>query len=196
MFFTAVRLVAALTLSTSLSKAIADSILAPHCLKAIQLPSSLSNTSSSALPSLLGSAASPQDPVSLDAIKNTLALYPLAIDGKDFSALSRIFTPDAVANYSAPLDILTPLSIISSTLQTSLAPVTTQHSYGTQVVQLFGPCVARCVTYYTATHFGVGVYEGEVLYAYGQYRDVLVLGNQGWRIKERTLAYMVRWTPD
>jgi hypothetical protein len=35
-----------------------------------------------------------------NAIRNTLAHYPLAIDGKQFSDLSLIFTPDAVANVS------------------------------------------------------------------------------------------------
>jgi hypothetical protein len=35
-----------------------------------------------------------------NAIRNTLAHYPLAIDGKQFSDLSLVFTPDAVANVS------------------------------------------------------------------------------------------------
>lgn len=165
--------------------------LAQHCPKALHLPGSLTNTSPSTLPSLFESASGPQDPTAIAAIKNVLALYPLAIDGKDFNALSQVFTTDTVANYSAPLNVLTPLSTIESTLQASLAAVTTQHSYGTQIVQLFGPCVAQTVTYYRAAQFGVGLYEGEVLYAYGQYRDILVLAEQGWRIKERTLAYMV-----
>lgn len=165
--------------------------MAQHCPQAMQLPPSLTNTSASALPWLFQSATGPQDPVAIEAIKNTLALYPLAIDGKDFSALSLVFSTDAVANYSAPLNVLAPLSTIESVLEASLAAVATQHSYGTQVVQMFGPCVARTVTYFRAAHFGVGVYEGEVVYAYGQYRDVLVLLEEGWRIRDRTLAYMV-----
>lgn len=35
-----------------------------------------------------------------NAIRNTLAHYPLAVDGKQFSDLSLVFTPDAVANVS------------------------------------------------------------------------------------------------
>lgn len=165
--------------------------MAQHCPQAMHLPSSLTNTSFSALPSLFQSASGPQDPVAIDAIRNTLALYPLAVDGKDFAALSEVFISDAVANYSAPLNVLTPLDTIESVLQGSLATVNTQHSYGTQVIQLFGPCVARSVTYFRAAHFGIGIYEGQIASAYGQYRDVLVLLEEGWRIKERTLAYMV-----
>jgi hypothetical protein len=42
-----------------------------------------------------------------NAIRNTLAHYPLAIDGKRFSDLSLVFTPDAVANVSF-LSLLNP----------------------------------------------------------------------------------------
>ena len=35
-----------------------------------------------------------------NAIRNILAHYPFAIDGKQFSDLSLVFTPDAVANVS------------------------------------------------------------------------------------------------
>jgi len=188
-------IVVCLVSAVSLHAKADETSFSSHCPQAIDLPSSPTNTSFSALHSLFQSASGPQDPTAIEAIKNTLALYPFAIDSKDFSALSEVFTPDAVANYSAPLNVLTPLSTIESVLEASLAPVATQHSYGTQFVQLCGPCAARTVTYFRAAHFGVGAYEGEALYAYGQYRDVLVLGEQGWRIKERTLAYMVRIPP-
>ena len=60
--------------------------------------------------------------------------------------------------------MLTPLSAVAEALQQSLAPVTTQHAYGTQVVELLGQREreARSVSYFTATHFGMGVYEGQV----------------------------------
>ena len=74
-----------------------------------------------------------------------------------------------MANYSAPLNVLSGLSQIQSVLEENLAPVTTQHSLGTQVIELLeaedeevGGYEARAVTYYTATHFGMGPYEGAV----------------------------------
>ncbi|KAK4902236.1 hypothetical protein LTR27_001139 [Elasticomyces elasticus] len=153
-------------------------------------PASFGNASFSSLQTTFAPATHTQDPGILAQIRNTLALYPVCIDGKDFASLSLVFTEHAVANYSEPLNILTPLSNIQSVLEASLAPVATQHQLGTQVVELLGHCSARSLTYFVANHFGKGVYEGQVAYAYGQYRDVWTKTRAGWRIKERTLAYM------
>ena len=50
-----------------------------------------------------------------------------------------------------------------STLEATLALVRTQHALSTAVVEILeGEAAARTVTYVTATHFGVGVYYGEV----------------------------------
>lgn len=132
------------------------------------------------------------DPFDVEAIRNVLAHYPLAIDGKNFDALKLVFAPNAVANYSAPLGVLTPLSTIESVLKTSLTPVTTQHSYGTQVIDILSPVSAVSVTYYTATHFGMGKYAGQIATAYGQYQDVWTRQKDlTWRISHRNLVYMV-----
>ncbi|KAK4957479.1 hypothetical protein LTR10_005444 [Elasticomyces elasticus] len=158
--------------------------------KTFSSPFSVGNASLSSLPTIFAPAAHAQDNTILAQIRNTLALYPLCIDGKDFASLSLVFTKDAVANYSEPLNTLTSLSDIQTVLEASLAPVATQHQLGTQVVELFGYCAARSLTYFVANHFGKGVYEGQVAYAYGQYRDFWIGTEAGWRIKERTLAYM------
>ena len=132
------------------------------------------------------------DPFDVEAIRNTLGHYPLAIDGKNFAALKLVFAPNAVANYSAPLGVLSPLSTIQSVLQSSLAHVTTQHSFGTQVIDVLSPVKAVSVTYYTATHFGMGAYAGQIVTAYGQYQDVWARQNDlSWRISHRNLVFMV-----
>lgn len=138
------------------------------------------------------------DAGTIEAIRNTLAIYPFSIDGKNFDALSKVFTTDAVANYSAPLNVLTPLSSIQSVLETSLACVTTQHLLGTQWIDVVSPVTAKSVTYFRAAHFGKGETEGQVLYAYGQYQDNWERQASGtWRIAHRNLVYMVcllkRW---
>lgn len=136
------------------------------------------------------------DAGTIEAIRNTLAIYPFAIDGKNFDALSKVFTTNAVANYSAPLNVLTPLSTIQSVLQTSLACVTTQHLLGTQWIDIISPVSAKSVTYFRAAHFGKGQTEGQVLYAYGQYQDNWERQLTGsWRIAHRNLVYMVRSLP-
>ena len=146
------------------------------------------------LPKSYPNAQQPQDAVALEQIRNTLGLYPLCIDGKNFDALDRVFTPNAVANFSTPIFVLSGLPAIQARLQETLALVDTQHSYGTQVVEIrHGGCEAVAVTYFIASHFGRGAHVGGVLYAYGQYQDTLVkISRTGeWRIKERNLVYMV-----
>ena len=139
-------------------------------------------------------AAASQDPSVLAQIANTLALYPFAIDGKNFPLLRKVFFPDAVANYSAPLGVLTPLKTIEATLEASLSPVTTQHALSTLSIDLLRRgCTARSTTYYTASHFGKNKYEGQVVYAYGQYQDTWSKDRDGtWKIQFRNLVYMVR----
>ena len=132
------------------------------------------------------------DPASILSIQNTINTYPLAIDSKNFSALSLVFTPDAVANYSAPLGVLHGLPNIQYILAKNLAPVTTQHALSTMVVDLGADGTsARTKTYYTATHFGHGLSDGQIYVAYGRYEDTLSLTAQGWRITYRHLIYMV-----
>ncbi|KAJ5152659.1 uncharacterized protein N7482_009137 [Penicillium canariense] len=132
-----------------------------------------------------------EDAATIEAIRNTLAIYPFAIDGKDFDALSKVFTSDTTANYSAPLNVLTPLSTIQSTLKASLTCVTTQHLYGTQLIDVISPTVARSVTYFRAAHFGKGDTTGQVLYAFGNYQDRWHLqDDHTWRITYRNLVYM------
>ncbi|KAK3672500.1 hypothetical protein LTR78_007550 [Recurvomyces mirabilis] len=155
--------------SMLLPAATANNIDGLYCPSPPQLPTNLTNTTISGLPpSFFPSAtgATSQNPVFLEEIRYTLNLYPIIIDGKAFSALDQVFTATAVANYSSPLNVLTPLSTIKTTLAASLAPVNTQHSLTTQFIEISpGACTARSVSYYTAAHFGVGIYEGEVLYA-------------------------------
>ncbi|KAL5339024.1 hypothetical protein BJX70DRAFT_364810 [Aspergillus crustosus] len=132
------------------------------------------------------------DASSTEAIRQTLALYPLAIDGKNFDALNLIFTEDVVANYSAPLGILTPLSSIQATLSGSLACVSTQHSFETQLIDVTSKSEATSITYYQASHFGLKEgFTGEVATAYGQYQDFWRRQRDGtWKVVSRNLVYM------
>lgn len=68
-------------------------------------------------------------------ISNTLSRYAFAIDSKDFDKLEEVFTPDIVANYSAPLGVLRGIPNIQETLKAALLPVTTQHSLTTQTFE-------------------------------------------------------------
>ncbi|MCJ1393889.1 hypothetical protein MMC18_006765 [Xylographa bjoerkii] len=126
------------------------------------------------------------------ALQQTLALYPLAIDGKNFSTLSAVFTPNVVANYSAPLNILYGLDAVEAALQAALAPVSTQHALSTFSVQCLDleEGTAGTIQYFTASQFGRGEYSGQYAYAYGRYVDGWTLREEGWRIETRVLEYM------
>ena len=130
-----------------------------------QLPNITVPITPFALPASFAAASLPQDPSIQWQIHNTLALYPLAIDGKNFAALNRIFTCDVIANCSAPLNLISGLSNLQAVLNQSLLPVTTQHSFGTQIIIVLVEALeAKSVTYFTATHFGQGVSVGQVRY--------------------------------
>ena len=151
----------------------------------------------------LASDFSPQDKPdseAIEAIRTTLALYPFAIDGKNYDALDKVFTKDAVANYSAPINTVNGLDAIKAAIAPLLQVyASTHHLYGTQVINVCSRTTAVSVTYFTATHFVSSnvaavdqFWESEILYAYGRYEDALVKQDDGtWRIKHRNLVYMV-----
>ena len=120
------------------------------------------------IPLFLLTISSPQSLDSQDAdtknqIRNTMAHYPLAIDGKNFAALDLVFAADAVANYSTPLNVLTGLPQIEAVLEQALAPVLSQHALSTQVIEIEkGGETAKSVTYFTASQFGMGNMTGKV----------------------------------
>lgn len=117
----------------------------------------------SSLPLAYPLSLKPQDADTQNQIRNTLAHYPLAIDGKNFDALDLVFTTDAVANYSAPLNVLVGLGQIQLVLEQSLAPVMSQHAYTTQVIEVLeGGGSAKSVTYFTSSLFGRGNETGKV----------------------------------
>ena len=119
------------------------------------------------LPTSYHSSLKLQDADIQNQIRNTLAHYPLAIDGKNFDALDLVFTTDAVTNYSAPLFVLAGLDEIKRVLQRSLSPVLSQHSYGTQIIEIEkGRETAKALTYFTASHFGVGNATGKVCHPF------------------------------
>lgn len=97
------------------------------------------------------------------AIRQTLNTYPSAIDSKNFRLLSQVFAPTVVANYGSGVGTLNGTDEVEAVLEKSLAPVTTQHALSTQVITFSSPKIANSTTYYTASHFGRGPYEGQVV---------------------------------
>jgi len=138
---------------------------------------------------------SPSAAADIEQIRATIALYGLALDGKNFPILDNVFTPDVRANYSA-LGVMNGVEQLKTTLEASLEPVaSTQHQFGTSVVQLCrdtsaaagaeemsGTTAAISVTYTTTSHFPLGpdgvvspsILAADVMTGFVMYQDVWV----------------------
>ncbi|KAJ5487539.1 hypothetical protein N7530_001839 [Penicillium desertorum] len=113
------------------------------------------------------------DAGTIEAIRNTLAIYAFAVDGKDFDALSKVFTTGATANYSAPPQCVDPAEndSICAAHEPGMCNHATSLRYTTD----------RCAF----------PRHGQAAYAYGQYQDDWKRQSSGtWRIVHRNLVYM------
>jgi len=142
---------------------------------------------------VLGSTASilstdPSYPSSVLAIQAAINRYPPSIDLKKYEGLAKVFTQDAVFDLSADnLGVWTGLPAIQGNLSVVLAPLRSQHSLSTQVIDVLVNDRANVTTYFTAKHWGS---NNRVHTGYGLYEDVVVNTDAGWRICYRNLVFM------
>ena len=71
-----------------------------------------------------------------------------------------------MANYSAPLGVVTGLDNVMKVLESALEKVTSQHALSTTVVEILEGGRARSVSYLTASQFGTGLYAGQVSWVF------------------------------
>lgn len=117
--------------------------------------------------------------------------YGLALDGRDWTGLARLFTPDANAFY---LDMppCYGYQAIEDTCRKALAPMSaTQHLIANVVARVDGD-LAESSCYLQAQHVKAGTAGGDNFIIAGRYDDKLVRTPDGWRIRERRLAML--WT--
>ncbi|MCJ1463679.1 hypothetical protein MMC07_002287 [Pseudocyphellaria aurata] len=94
----------------------------------------------------------PRDAHNMAWVRNTLALYPLCVDGKDFESLNRVFTIDAQTNMSMSRPIIPTLPLLQKTLKNDFKGLRTHHQLGQESIKFFNHhCQAHTVTYFTAT---------------------------------------------
>ena len=128
-------------------------------------------------------------------IQQTLNLFPLSVDRKNYSLLAEIFTADATANFLVG-PITHGLEEIQEQLQARLKGLISHHSLTTQSIEVEqGRKTASATSYLIAVFFGHGPLAKQIFTNYGQYLDTLVLDQQagGWRVKNRTLVLTVRF---
>ncbi len=133
-------------------------------------------------------------------IEQLLARYPVAIDGKDWDLLDRVFTPDAHLDYSSTggPDGVGDYPAIKRWLQDNLAMFSmTQHLLGKSLVDLDGD-TANCRTIfhnpmgYPVNAEGNLDTEGSELNMFvvgGWYDDTCTRTPDGWRIARKILTH-------
>ena len=130
------------------------------------------------------------DPYVIQAITQKLSLYDIAIDTKNFSALSGAFADDVVANV-APTPIKG-LAAYEAFLQADLALSKTQHTTTTVFAYDIKTSTAKSISYSDAVYFGQGSALGQTFTYFERFDDVWTKGADGpWRISERTLTIFV-----
>ncbi|KAL1303029.1 hypothetical protein AAFC00_003342 [Neodothiora populina] len=143
-----------------------------------------------------------QNALDYEAIRNTVALYCIALDTKDFSLFQDVFasTLDARYPFGGAFD---DRDALANAIRKRLEPVTTQHALTTQSITIDeGASSASATTYFTGIHLGQGRWKGQIVTAYGRYDDRLecspgsskvVPGATGqWLITKRKVTFMGR----
>lgn len=143
----------------------------------------------------LNSAVEPTTPSPTQLSRISVMQFLLCLLALAPPALAALpFGPNPINPHSLPTDSPPQASVDSVSIE-NLACVTTQHQFGTQVIDIVSPDAAQSVTYYRAAHFGTAPdTTDQVVTAYGQYQDAWRRRNDGtWGIARRNLVYMVNF---
>jgi ketosteroid isomerase-like protein len=116
-------------------------------------------------------------------ITQLLYRYARAIDGKDWKALERVFTPDARIHYAVERGTEVGFAQLGPWLAQAMRIFkVTQHVITNPLIELSGD-TARCTSYLTATHLQVKRDGTSVRTTEGsRYSDALVRAPEGWRL--------------
>ncbi|WP_326791647.1 nuclear transport factor 2 family protein [Streptomyces sp. NBC_00841] len=124
-------------------------------------------------------------------IADLLAKYCLALDGRDWAALTQVFTEDAIAEYEGA-GTARGLAAITDVVRRALEPLdASQHFIATSLVET-GDDGATGRTYLIARHIAHGAPGGDSFTVGGMYTDRFVRTPAGWRITHRRLSRV--WT--
>ena len=126
------------------------------------------------------------------AIEAVLTRYAVAIDTKDWLLLKTCFADDGAVDYGPASGRHDGPDNIVSVVRSFVGDLdATQHLTGNYQIQVTGD-TASCVSYVNAQHVLAGGLSGETYTLGGVYRDQLVRGDDGWKIKLRKLETI--WT--
>ena len=129
--------------------------------------------------------------ISLESIRQTLGLFPIAIDSKQYGLLSQVFTPSATASFTEqPIQGLGNITLF---LTRSLAGLTSQHELSSLYINQTASDRATSTNYLQGNFFGEGDAAGQYFLSFGYYQDELVrVSDPGcveqWRVQNRLLV--------
>lgn len=116
-------------------------------------------------------------------IQDLMVEYCYAVDNRDFDALDRVFTPDAVIDYSEMVGFKGNLSETKAFLAEGLTMLShTQHIISTSQIKIEGD---RAQGRTICTNPMVIAKDGHVMIVGLWYRDEFVRTKDGWRISSR-----------
>jgi hypothetical protein len=119
------------------------------------------------------------------AVVNTINLYAIGVDTRQWQLFDEVFTADAVTDFGGPA-VFSGLSAIKQLFETIHAPFdATQHATRGHHVRASGD-IATCLCYYHARFLRDLPEGGNMFESAGWYDDKLVRTPQGWRIQHRT----------
>ena len=127
------------------------------------------------------------------SIQQTLALFPIAVDTKNYNLFSSVFTPNVSANFSMPgTQNIHGIPDLTAGLSKGLKGLVSQHSLSTLSATFESNTSANSVQYLLGTFFGQGNLTGQVSSNYGTYFDSLLLQDDGrWLVNKRTFVNIV-----
>ncbi|KAI9724452.1 MAG: hypothetical protein M1812_000520 [Candelaria pacifica] len=122
------------------------------------------------------------------SVKQTLALWSIVVDSKNYPVLSQIFTSDVFADVAANEQNPRNLAQLTTFYEASFAGAITLHEDSTQYIEVLSPTNAKATHYDEAVYFGQGNLTGQVLTFYESYVDFLRPEEGVWKIYNRTLT--------
>ena len=101
-------------------------------------------------------------------IQQVLSLFAIAIDQHQYDLLSKIFTPNATADFNIP-DSGTVTGVAAIThLLAKLQNINSTHDQSTNHVNFSSATNAHSTIYVVGTFFGSGDFQGQVYTSYGR----------------------------
>lgn len=132
------------------------------------------------------------DPATDLAIRGVVNAFSFGIDTRPVPEFNNIFTQDAVLNLTIPGSQQTGIDNINKYLITLLAQFETQHSFGTQKIDVNADGTgATAITSFIGTFWDVN--HSPPLYAQfcQQYNDTLVKTHGQWLISHKVVKFLV-----